>query len=886
MSKGTKVPAGNRFWPVLLTLLVILAFCFRDSFQDSTALFSNDGPLGVNSSAANSLPETFKGAWHDLNWLGTYQGSALPSVTYGLFYLLGPVLYAKFYTPLSLLILGLAAWIFFRALKFPGAICFLGALAAALNTDYFSNACWGLGSKALSQAATFLALAAICSAGTRLWLRGLLSGLAIGVAVMEGFDVGAIFSLYLAAFTLFYFFVSSPTRKEAVTSSAVALFLIVAAAAFMSAHALSSLIGSQVEGITRLQKQQTPEEKWVWATQWSLPKTEILRVAIPGLYGYRMDSPNGGNYWGSVGADPNFEKSRQGSPRMSGSGEYAGILVVLIALWALVESFRKKNPVFTPLEKKIIWFWGVAVFISMILAFGRFAPFYQFVFALPYFSTIRNPIKFMHPFQMGMLILFGYGLWGLWKGYFKESAAAPLRSLGQQFSEWWRNPSPEETRWRRFGLALLGMSLFGWLLFAGSRSDLVKHLFQSGFPDDRLAGEIAGFAVREFGIFVLFLTASLLLLFLTLAGGFSGPRRRWGILCFSLLLILDLVRANQPWINTYNYRARYASNPVIEFLRQKPHEQRVAVLPLGIEQFRAFQQFYHVEWLQHHFQYYNIQSLDIIQMPRVSPEYAAFAGTFNSAALLSRKFELTSTRYLFSPAGQMVDMLNQQFDPGKNRYKSLFQFNIGQGTAPGTYIAETNNNGPFALVEFTGALPKAKLFTRWEVPAHEEAALERLKDPNFDPASIVLVAGTNLPAPPGAATTTNSGSVEYKSYAPKKLVLATKSDLPSVLLLNDKHDPLWKVWIDGKPDTVLRCNFLMRGVFLPAGNHTVEFRFDAPSRGLYISLAGWGLAALLVVLLLVLPKNGPQPLGNPDPVLSEPKPAPLPSKPNSSRPRK
>ena len=63
----------------------------------------------------------------------------------------------------------------------------------------------------------------------------------------------------------------------------------------------------------------------------------------------------------------------------------------------------------------------------------------------------------------------------------------------------------------------------------------------------------------------------------------------------------------------------------------------------------------------------------------------------------------------------------------------------------------------------------------------------------------------------------------------------------SVLLLNDKHDPNWQVLVDGHPAPLLRCNFIMRGVALTPGSHTVEFHFRPPHQSLYISLVGLAL---------------------------------------------
>ena len=56
--------------------------------------------------------------------------------------------------------------------------------------------------------------------------------------------------------------------------------------------------------------------------------------------------------------------------------------------------------------------------------------------------------------------------------------------------------------------------------------------------------------------------------------------------------------------------------------------------------------------------------------------------------------------------------------------------------------------------------------------------------------------------------------------------------------------------VDGKSADLLRCNFIMRGVYLPApGQHTVDFSFHLPNKPLYVTLAaflvGLGLGGFL-----------------------------------------
>ena len=43
---------------------------------------------------------------------------------------------------------------------------------------------------------------------------------------------------------------------------------------------------------------------WACPRRRAIIEIEALRVLIPGLFGYRMDTPDGGAYWGAVGENP------------------------------------------------------------------------------------------------------------------------------------------------------------------------------------------------------------------------------------------------------------------------------------------------------------------------------------------------------------------------------------------------------------------------------------------------------------------------------------------------------------------------------------------------------------------------------------------------------
>ncbi|MCX6928823.1 MAG: hypothetical protein NT154_37265, partial [Verrucomicrobia bacterium] len=687
--QGVRSSAMRQFGFIFVCLLVLLGFLFRNGLPYGRTVFANDGPLGLISAKCNSGAQGFLGGWQDLNWLGGTYPSATPTITAGLSLAAGALLWSKIYTPFTLLFLGLSAWMCFRQWKFSPLACVLGGLAATLNSAFFSAACWGVGSQEICFGLDFLALAALADqTSPRRWLRVILAGFAVGMGVMEAFDLGAIFSLVIAAYIVFQPLAGEGTMSERLTRSAGRLALVAAFAAFIAAATVSTLVGTQIKGIAGAQQdQETKWGRWDWATQWSFPKREMLSLIVPGLFGFRMDTPQGlpeslqehykgGNYWGVGGRDPAWDRyfasGKQGPPpagfiRYGGGGAYAGVLVVLIALWTFLQAFRKEHSVFSLAERKFIWFWGGVAFISVLLCFGRFAPFYQLFYALPYASTIRNPAKFIAVVEWILVILFAYGVNGLSRRCLDVSATAP-RGLSSQLRNWWAKSSIFDKVWARSSVAALAISLVAWLIYSASRERLIAYLQEVRF-DSTMATEIAACSLRQAGLFVFLLLLSLGLLALVLSGYFGGRRARVGGVLLGLLLVADLGWSNIPWVITYDYQQKYQSNPVVDMLQPQPYEHRVAILPFRPpEQLALLDQMYRIEWAQHHFMYYNIQSLDIVQQPRSPVDYIAFEtalafdNSTNTLNRLTRRWQLTNTRYLIGAAG-FLETLNREIDP-------------------------------------------------------------------------------------------------------------------------------------------------------------------------------------------------------------------------------
>ncbi len=865
----------GRFRPLLWAwaiLMLAVGTIFWKSLRPEFVLFSNDAPLGVLHSDAGRLPDGFFGFWQDLNWVGSVTIGATPNLTQILGTIVNsPLFVAKFYVPLSLVFLGLSCWFFVRRLGFRSEVAILSGIAAALASNPVSYACWGLPAKAFSLGFTLLALAGLAGrdTGWRRWLSIAAAGLATGLNVSEGGDIGAILSLYVAAFLVWQCWTESIETPRKLWNAAMRLTAVVVFAGWIAAHAIHALVSTQIVAVSGMsQTRESEAQRWQFATAISLPPVESLRIVVPGLFGYRMDSPDGGAYWGAVG----FDGTSKG--RWSGAGEYAGILVVLVASYAAATSLRKKQSPYSEQERRMVWFWVAVATGSLALSWGHFAPFYRIFFAIPYLSTIRIPSKFLHVMHLALWVLFAYGLEAIARGSL-ASGKERLSGWKDQFATWRKTAAPGEVNWVFGAVACFAIAAVGALNYAGGAAELKSHLrgieFQMGPP------ATAEFSIGEAWKALGFFAISLALVGGMITGFFNGTRARIGWMLLGTVLVVDLYRANTPWVKYYDWVTRYQSNPVLDLLKDQPWEQRVTAFldphrqgPLVGGESTLSWTYLQKEWLENQFQYFNIQSLDISQMPRVPELETAYFGALglmenqSNLPLVGRLWQLTNTRYILG-SKEVVDQLNGMVDPVQKRIRLKMPFGLGlkpgvtppnASTATADMVqlltATASETGPFAVLEFTGALPRAKFYTDWLAGLSDAQTLQQLRAPDWDPARQVLLSEKIAGTTPSPTSATSEASITQ--YAPKHITVKTRSTAPGILLLNDRWHPDWKVTVDGQSAPLLRANFLMRGVSVAAGEHTVEYRFDPPHQTLWVSLAAVATGLLLVGILILAPK--------------------------------
>jgi hypothetical protein len=422
----------------------------------------------------------------------------------------------------------------------------------------------------------------------------------------------------------------------------------------------------------------------------------------------------------------------------------------------------------------------------LLVSFGKHGGIYDFLFKhLPYFNKFRVPVMILIVFQLAIAVLAGLGLTAV-----AEAAA-------------------DETRRKRMvlwtGVLAAGVAVL-WI--TGLLGDVWHSAYaqaaRASRPDPRLLPDAAietGYAAMSADIVRVGFIA-LVSLAALIAGMLRRFPVRWAIAGVAVATLVDLYvvdkRLMAPVLGPPRQLTAAAErDEVIDFLLSKKAEGEFRIFPS-------------TDFQSNRYAGFRIASLGGYHAAKTQL-YQEFLDADSGRAVLSPiAWRLLNVRYL-----------------------------VVNGLLPPEYGFTEAFRGQSELVyEFPPALPRVTLVPAFRVVPHAQQ-LALYTDRTHDPASVTL-----LEKDPGIVPTAH-GRARVAEYGLNRVLVETDAEGPTILRLADLDFPGWRVTIDGKPGEILRADYMLRAVALPAGPHRVEFVFHdlAFEKGLGISLA-----ALAVIL--------------------------------------
>ncbi|MGH2698063.1 MAG: YfhO family protein [Actinomycetota bacterium] len=152
------------------------------------------------------------------------------------------------------------------------------------------------------------------------------------------------------------------------------------------------------------------------------------------------------------------------------------------------------------------------------------------------------------------------------------------------------------------------------------------------------------------------------------------------------------------------------------------------------------------------------------------------------------------------------------------------------------------------LYERKTSTDRASIVASWHVADGPDTALQLLSSEDASGSeSIVLETDPGI-TPSGMNAGDARISFQWRDSQEARIEASTRT--PAMLLVRNPYDRHWEAEVDGRASPLLRANYLLQAVPLPAGTHTVVLRYRDPwiARGVggsLLSLTALGVAAAI-----------------------------------------
>ncbi len=220
--------------------------------------------------------------------------------------------------------------------------------------------------------------------------------------------------------------------------------------------------------------------------------------------------------------------------------------------------------------------------------------------------------------------------------------------------------------------------------------------------------------------------------------------------------------------------------------------------------------------------------------------YDATINTFNSAS--SSYFHKTIGGYHPAKLQRYQDVIERHISRGNQNVLNML--NTKYFIVPGGKDAQSPpvvqvNNSKFGNAWFVDTIIMVK---------NANAEIDSLENIDNNKAIVHEEFASTI----GSFQPSKNGDIKMDSYAPNKLEYSTNSSSDQLAVFSEVwYGPNkgWTATIDGKPAEIIRANYILRAMKVPAGQHKIVFEFAPQTflKGEWISL----LCSLGVILLLL-----------------------------------
>ncbi|MDW8274576.1 MAG: hypothetical protein RMJ53_10140, partial [Chitinophagales bacterium] len=191
------------------------------------------------------------------------------------------------------------------------------------------------------------------------------------------------------------------------------------------------------------------------------------------------------------------------------------------------------------------------------------------------------------------------------------------------------------------------------------------------------------------------------------------------------------------------------------------------------------------------------------------------------------------------------------------RYQDLIEEHISKGTPQvinmlnTRYIIQKGSNGQPQVRRNPGALGNAWIVKNIKIVKNADEEIGMLGKEDFSPSETAILDQKFSKLITSTNYNTAQSSVAQTFFSPNKISYSVSSPEKVFVVFSEIFYPEWNCYLDGKLTPYARVNYVLRGLEVSPGNHTIEFKIEPKAYFIGNKIAYAGSALLLLFVFSI-----------------------------------
>ncbi|MCL2039205.1 MAG: YfhO family protein [Bacteroidetes bacterium] len=572
------------------------------------------------------------------------------------------------------------------------------------------------------------------------------------------------------------------------------------------------------------------EEDYKYATSWSNSPEELIDMFVPSYHGFGKV-----NYSGYLTNNQEVRLNTYwGQKPFEDATPYMGAIVLFLALIGIFRFFR---------ESVFVKALTITSIFAILLSFGYTMPvlYDLFFYYVPMFSSFRAPVMVYVLLHFAMPILAAFGL-------------KALCEMREKYGNFKTLPNTDKIPLLIF-LCSIGIFIIAGFIFAnGFETSYIADVSNAlnKYYGEQTAPYIAQFAfdnaVSDWTIIGLLCFILAILSYIFVNKKLSPNVFVIAVIIITMIDLWRISNRSMEFVSKSIEKQPFQQTDIINYIKSDLENERFRICDLA-SNVPNYSAYFFIE---------NVNGYIPTKLRTYQDMMDIMCGGSTSTVSHPFLWDLMNVKYIISDkelGGQPLFQSQQTghyiyYNPSycsraffvdsvivePDDYKILMQLNSKLDKTIGYY---THNFNPKTLAYIEKPLSEDIVPSGQYALEMKELEMQLQKtDPTYKLADSVVVPDF-VP---------KAKIVEYKN---EYIKIETETKGQHLLVLSEMYYPVsWKAYIDGQETEIYKTNFGFRSVVVPAGEHTVEFKFTSEMFTLGRNLSAGTNIAVIIALII------------------------------------